>query len=453
MSIIKLNPFNNEILYESSTTSLFDLISIIQSANKAHIEWKNTSFVIRLAFLDQIINEYILKKDQIIKSESYDQGLGFKFTENSNYNIGLELLNKFRSELSLHINSEPQTNSFTQVKKYSSNGVISVVLSWNLSNRIFIEKVIPAWLAGNTVVVKVSSEAISTAHRWQEIFKAVSIPESTVQFVITNDPELKKILVTHPGIKAVAFTGQLNTAAALLKAQSILLDKQFKKNQVLTGSKNACLALEEPTEILVNQVLETFLFGQGQLVWNSTRLFILERYQNQWIEAIQNYFDLLSVAESPADNKAWGPIIKSSDCKNYDYYNQQARRDQAKIITTNFNPENKNFVKPIFTFDMSNCSELQQDQLRLPIFILSAVKYGFDIPKYANISYYGHSANIFSDKPVSSKITDQLDVGLISCNKWSIYRSDNIFAFKQSATGIQGHQIFGEFNSNVKIIS
>jgi acyl-CoA reductase-like NAD-dependent aldehyde dehydrogenase len=442
----KLNPFTQDGLYTHSKNTIIDLVKTIQSANKAFADWKNSSLDDRLQVLEKITAQYILKKDEIILSESLDQGLSLDFTTRANYEIGLQLLNNFKHEIT------HQRDHADPKKIFFANGVVAVILSWNLSNRLFIQKVISALMAGNTVIVKVSSQAISTAVKWKEILQLAGVEEGLVQFVVSDAADFKKLLISHPGIKAITVAGSLATSAAILKTQSETAEQQFKKVQLNSGTKNTCAVLDAPNEDLVKEVLETFLVGQGQLAWNSSRLFILEKFQKEWIEALQNKLNTLKPATSVEDSSLWGPMVKMANIDKYGYYQKQAVDDQAKLIRTAKKAE-LGFAAPFFTYDMSNCSELQQDQLNLPIFVLSAVKYGFDIPKYSNVSYYGHSANIFSQNAPSEKIVNQLDVGLVSLNKWSIYQMISFKAVKQSAFGVQDSQIFGEFNSNVKILT
>lgn len=445
-SITKLNPFNQEVLYTHPKSTIIDLVKTIQAANKAFSDWKNSSLEDRLQVLEKITAQYVLKKDEITLSESLDQGLSLDFTACANYEMGLQLLNNFKQEL-LH-----QRDHNDEKKIFFANGVVAVILSWNLSNRLFIQKSISALMAGNTVIVKVSSQAISTAVKWKEILQLAGVSEALIQFVVSDATDFKKLLVSHPGIKAVSVTGSLATSAAIVKVQSETAEQQFKKIQINSGTKNTCAVLDAPSDDLVNQVLETFLVGQGQLAWSSARLFILEKFQKEWIEALQNRLNTLKPVTSVNDSSLWGPIVKTANIEKYDYYQKQAVDDQAKLIRTAATAP-AGFAAPFFTYDMSNCSELQQDQLNLPVFVLSAVKYGFDIPKYSNVSYYGHSANIFSQNAPSEKIVNQLDVGLVSLNKWSIYQMISFKAVKQSAFGVQDSQIFGEFNSNVKILT
>jgi acyl-CoA reductase-like NAD-dependent aldehyde dehydrogenase len=442
----KLNPFTQDGLYTHSKNTIIDLVKTIQSANKAFADWKNSSLDDRLQVLENITAQYTLKKDEIILSEALDQGLSLDFTTRANYEIGLQLLNNFKHEIT------QQRDHADPKKIFFANGVVAVILSWNLSNRLFIQKAISALMAGNTVIVKVSSQAISTAVKWKEVLQLAGVAEGLVQFMVSDAADFKKLLISHPGIKAITVAGSLATSAAILKTQSETAEQQFKKVQLNSGTKNTCAVLDAPTEDLVNEVLETFLIGQGQLAWNSSRLFILEKFQKEWIQALQNKLNTLKPATSVEDSSLWSPIVKTANIEKYAYFQKQAVDDQAKLIHTVADARS-GFAAPFFTYDMSNCSELQQDQLSLPIFVLSAVKYGFDIPKYSNVSYYGHSANIFSQSAPSEKIVNQLDVGLVSLNKWSIYQMISFKAVKQSAFGVQDSQIFGEFNSNVKILT
>ena len=445
--LTKHNPFTQDVLYTYPKQNLMDLVKAIQLANKAYSEWKNSSLDDRLQLLEKIKAQYVLKKNEIILSEALDQGLSLDFTARANYQIGLQLLEQFKTELTSH------RDLAASDKLFYASGVVAVILSWNLSNRLFIQKSIAALMAGNTVIVKVSSIAISTALQWQEILHLAGVTEGLIQFVISDATDFKKLLVTHPGIKAVTVTGSLATCAAILKTQNEVAEPQFKKIQINGGTKNTCVVLDAPDSKNAQKVMEAFLIGQGQLAWNSARLFILEKFQKEWIQALEDSFCDLKPSNSVEDRSLWGPIVKIHNAVKYNDYKKQAVDDQAKIISAKAESVGSQFVPPLFTYDMSNCSELQQDQLNLPIYVLSAVKYGFDIPKYSNVSYYGHSANIFSQTAPSNKLTHQLDVGLISVNQWSIYQMNSFKAVKQSAFGIQDSQIFGEFNSNVKILT
>ena len=136
--------------------------------------------------------------------------------------------------------------------------------------------------------------------------------------------------------------------------------------------------------------------------------------------------------------------------ENADY--DAAKNDQAKLIQADYKPNEKQarYLLPTFTRDMSKCSELQQQQIFSPFFILNTVKYPFDIAKNANLSYYGYAAHLYGGKNKLTKIADDLEVGAVTFNDWSIGLGSAIEGVKQSGFGIQDTRFFGAFYSNVK---
>ncbi len=441
----KINPFTGELLYEVPVASAVDLVRVIQAAQMAFQEWRETNLDERITFLNKIRSGYLNIKKDLIESESLDQGLPYFFTEKANYDIGLQKIDQFIAEL------EAQKSSSRNIQ-YFPHGVTVVILSWNLSNRLFIEKVLGAVMAGNSVIVKCSSQASSTGLQWQQLLSSIPEHRDLIQFVQGEEQSFKDLLVTHPGIKAVNFTGTLTNASTVLKKIASVSHLQFKKIQINSGTKNSCIALKEPSESIGKNILESFLLGSGQLAWSSSRFFTLEKYEKMWLEYIQEALSTSRPLESPEQNHLWTPMIKKHSIENYQSLHQQALEDHAKLLSASAT-DRKNFVPPLFTQDMSKCSTLQQDEIQTPIFIFSSAKYPFDIAKMNNVSYYGHSASIWGDNlDPQSKLAQNTEVGQICFNQWGVYLTQSFSAVKQSAFGLQDHRIFGAFNSNVKIL-
>lgn len=444
----KLNPFTNEVLATVSNASPMDLVKALQAAQKAGADWKATSLTDRLQWLQKIKSAYINHKESIIQSESLDQGLSVTFTERSNYIVGLKIIDRLVGELSEQIDSSSLNT------QYSAVGVVGVILSWNFANRLFIERALAAVLAGNTVIVKCSSMAPSTAVIWAQILTEIQFPAGVIQFVHSQDQGFKDLLITHPSIKALSVTSSLKNGSDILKKVSTVSHNQFKKIQISTGGKNPAIVLSEPTAELASEVFDSFMYGQGQLAWNSSRLFILEKYAVTWNDLLQNYLDQLSPLVDIQQNSAWSPVLKQTSKDHFNEIQQLAKADQAKLIfSKKIQTLPVNFLNPTFTKDMSNCSTLQQDQVLAPLFIISEVKYPFDIPKYSNVSYYGMGASLWSDPQKALKVIEGLDVGHVSLNRWFIDSELPLKAVKQSSFGQPDYRIFGDFFSNAKTLS
>jgi aminomuconate-semialdehyde/2-hydroxymuconate-6-semialdehyde dehydrogenase len=219
---------------------------------------------------------------------------------------------------------------------------------------------------------------------------------------------------------------------------------------------NSAVFLEDPYDEIFKHVMVSFLIGQGQLVWNSSRLFILEKFERQWEERIKNYLASLRPSEGLEDSSIWTPCLKKDSFYQFAEIRKMASDDQAQLLQASYSlteSQKKNFLPPLFTKDMSRCSTLQQDQIHAPFFILSTVKYPFDVVKFSNVSYYGFAAHIWGDQVKLSKLTDGLDVGMVCYNKSSVEVAGAFSAVKQSGFGLQDFQSFGTFFSNVKKVT
>jgi aminomuconate-semialdehyde/2-hydroxymuconate-6-semialdehyde dehydrogenase len=307
---------------------------------------------------------------------------------------------------------------------------------------------VPAVLAGNSVIVKVSSQSPVTAYILSEL-----VGDLPVSVLVSNDPELKKALVAHPGVKAVSFTGSIENAADVIASAAKSSLQNYKKLQISSGTKNSAVMLGEPTDEIFNSVMESFMIGQGQLAWNSARLFVLEKHEGHWQERIQHYLTSLKPSEGIDDSSMWTPVLKSSSFDKFAEIKHQAREDQAKLLESEYkltDLQKKTHLPVVFTKDMSRCSTLQQDQIHSPFLILSAVKYPFDVAKYSNVSYFGFAAHLWGEEEKLAKVAGSLDVGVVTYNKSSAGIASAFAGMKQSGYGLQDFSPGGAFYSNLK---
>lgn len=444
---VKKNPYTNDSYATCDSADLMQAVQSIHGAQKAFLEFSKSTWQQRITLLDSIQQQLIQNKIEFAKLEALDQGLPLTFTQLHNLDAAIGAFQQAKDQLHQMI----QAPLLDQM--YSANGVVVIVASWNLSLRIISERLAPALAAGNSVIIKVSSMAPASAFILGKIFSEIQLPAGLVQVLITDQVDVKELLISHPGVKAVSIAGQLKTSSDVLKKVSSQSLNQFKKIQIASGSKNSAIVLipVQPSEF--KHVMKTFLLGQGQLAWNSSRLFILEKHESEWVEAIQNLFNDLKPAESIDDESVWTPCLKPDSFKQFSEIESLAQTDKAHLLQPQFQlstHQKHSYLKPTFTKDMSNCSTLQQDQVLAPLFILSVVKYPFDIAKYSNVSYYGQSASIWAEDSKILKISEQLDVATIYKNKWSVEVHQPNLGVKQSGYGLQDYQVFGAFYSNVK---
>ena len=437
----KIDPFTGESQLQFACADLMGAVQAIQAAARAYSEWKDSGTAERLGLVSKIRNYLAANADLIALREAQDQGL--RLTDAAELIVQPVLANIDRL-VGLSVPSDVQ---------YSPVGPILILASWNLSLRNVLDRLVPALLAGNSVVIKLSSAAPGSAQTLTELIEHCKAPAGLINVLLAADAEVKSALMNHPGIRAVSFSGRIENAEQVITAVSKGSLQNFKKLQVSSGTKNVAVALGSPGDVDFAELWRSFMVGQGQLAWNSARLFVLEKFEQEWSEKLADELANLRPAESVHDDSVWGPLIKASTFSQFEDLKKQAFEDKAKLIQANTDlagDRRNRFLPPVFTKDMSRCSTLQQDQVHSPFFILSVVKYPFDVAKYANVSYYGGAAHLFGEVEKFQKVASQLEVGLVAYNRFSARHPGAFAQRKQSGFGLQDFSPWGSFFSQEK---
>jgi acyl-CoA reductase-like NAD-dependent aldehyde dehydrogenase len=438
----KFHPFTGQPLHTVSSCDLMGLVQAIQSSNKAFQEYKSSTRDERIKLVSALLGQLEVRHADYARLEALDQAMPLTFVQKFSIDAAVENIRRLTTA-----SAPAETTDLT-----APTGVIALIASWNLSLRVILDRLVPALLAGNSVIVKVSSESPVTAYLLSELIQTAALPKGLVNVLVSQDPDVKQMLMTHPGVKAVSLVGRFETATACVQAVAQNNLQNFKKLQISTGSKNSAVALGEVTDELFQKVISSFMIGQGQLAWNSARLFVLEKNEPEWQQRITQYLADIRPSESIEDSSPWTPCLKKSSFEKYGEIQKMALDDQAKLIRAEYSlnaSQSARYLPPIFTKDMSRCSTLQQDQIHSPCFILSAVKYPFDVPKYSNVSYFGFAAHLWGEPEKLTKVAQALEVGLIQYNRSSIEVNGPIAGLKQSGYGLQDFKPEGAFFSNV----
>lgn len=443
-SFPKLNPFNSEILGHVTASDAMDVIRSIQAAKRAQTEFEKWTLEQRATLLNGIATKLSEKAEEYAYEEALHQGLPLKFVQEKSVQYAVK---QFQLAAQAVQSFEQRKNHTLQAQP---TGIISFVLSWNLSLRLLAERLAPALAAGNIALVKVSELSPVTAKIMGEVLNAANAPKGLVQLLQGRGSEVGALLAAHPSIRAVNFVGKLSNAEKI--TQGAL--PQFKKVQIHSGVKNNSFVLNEVDfNAKMPQILESFLIGQGQLCWNTTRLFVLESFQKEFTEKLKEYFASLKPATSPKDASPWLPVINEETLQQMETKSQQIKMEEGKLIAGGAKADSPGyFFQPTVSLDLPNCSEMQQEEMRGPILILTAVKYQHEMVKWANTGYYGHSAVVWAPSSEKAlKVAEKLDVGTVSVNSW--FPADFEPGHRQTTFGLIDMGPWERFYSDVKVLT
>jgi aminomuconate-semialdehyde/2-hydroxymuconate-6-semialdehyde dehydrogenase len=440
----KMNPFTGEILGKVAASDAMDVIRAIQAAKKAQIEFEKWTFEQRAELLTSIAKKLEEKLETYALQEALHQGLPLQFVKEKSLQYSIK---HFRAGAAATRQRAQKKDPAFYIQP---TGIISLILSWNLSLRLLTERLVPAIAAGNVCLVKVSEFSPVTALIMGEVLTAVQAPKGLVQFIQGRGAEVGALLAAHPSIRGVSFVGKLANAEKVIQGSL----PQFKKIQVYSGVKNNMFILPEVDfQNRLPEILQSFLIGQGQLCWNTTRLFVLESFQKEFTEKLSQYLNSLKPASSPEDSSPWTPMISEEVLQQMEMKSQQIKREEGKLITGGKRDSGPGyFFHPTLSLDLPNCSEMQQDEMSGPLLILTAVKYQHEMLKWANTGYYGHSAIVWAPSTEKAlKIAEKVDVGTVSINSW--FPEDFEPGHRQTSFGQVALSPWERFYSDIKLLT
>lgn len=200
------------------------------------------------------------------------------------------------------------------------------------------------------------------------------------------------------------------------------------------GAKNSALILPAfDFKNRIAEILRPALTGMGQLDVNTHRLFISQNVEKEFYETVQTYIQSLKPSLGTQ-------LLSDSRKEAYLKAVERIVPEEGKLLTEGM---------PTLTKDLPNCSELQQDEVPGPLFIVTAVKYVHEMVRWSNTGYFGHSAIIWGPEDKALKLASQLQVGQVLMNKWADF-SDWGIPVKQSFWGNPDSKWSGSFYSDVK---
>jgi acyl-CoA reductase-like NAD-dependent aldehyde dehydrogenase len=233
-------------------------------------------------------------------------------------------------------------------------GVVAAVIPWNAPHQSALVKVIPALLAGCTVILKPSPETALDGLLLGELFTEAGFPEGVVS-ILPAGRETSEYLISHPGIDKVAFTG---STAAGRRIASIAAG-QLKRVSLELGGKSATIALDDadPSAVARGVPAATFV-NNGESCIAQTRLLVPRSRYEEFVDAVAAVARQLTVGD-PADPASFiGPPVTAAQKAKVQSYIQSGIDDGACLVVGGPGApeglEQGNYVRPTVFADVDN---------------------------------------------------------------------------------------------------
>tara|TARA_B110001454_G_scaffold219136_1_gene250316 strand:+ start:52099 stop:53481 length:1383 start_codon:yes stop_codon:yes gene_type:complete len=414
--------FSDKIAFQVKEADALQVISKIQQTKKAQVKtenWDVNELRSRFEKIKSIVEE---NKSSIAGLEAHFQGTTRKFQLEWSVGPILNMIDQF----------------LDQSEKYdvaSAKGLIGAITPRASSFYEIGWRILFAIFHKDGVLIKPATETALSAVIWQEVLRDCDIPDSLVSFVYGSGQTVGNLLFDHPGVKNLSFSGSHDS----LKSYTLTLEKKY---QLFLNGKNAvCVLSDFDYKSQMKNLVRLFIEHNGRSVFSPSRLFVIDTVEKDFKQALAAYLLTVPTLKSIDDEFGYLPL-RDFEKKKMLEIKSRFESEEAKIIYGN-----DDFL---FYSDLPNCSELYQENLELPVYNLTAVKYSHEMVKWLNNSSFGHSVVIFGPEEKTKKLAMKSEVGKVIFNPMSL-KNEWVSPVKMSGFGEVNNSIPNSFYSYVKV--
>jgi len=298
-------------------------------------------------------------------------------------------------------------------------GVVTVITPWNFPISIPARKIAPALATGNTVVFKPASDTPLIALRLVQALHEAGLPAGVLNFVTGPASRTGHMLVTHPAVKAVTFTG--STGAGETIQRSVRLSTRI---QLELGGKNPLLVMEDAD---VEQAAELAIKGgfelTGQACTGTSRVIVMEEAHDRFVRALVEKTGKLSIGDGCRQGVEIGPLANASQLKNVREYIEIGKAEGAVLAyggeqLTEGEFANGYFVRPAIFTDAAPSMRIAREEIFGPVISVIRASSFAEAMQIANDVEYGLSAAICTFDPVQIQhFVANIQSGVVKVNR------------------------------------
>jgi aldehyde dehydrogenase (NAD+) len=317
------------------------------------------------------------------------------------------------------------------------HGVAAQVIPWNFPLLMLAWKIAPALATGNTVVLKPADTTPLSALLFADLLRQAELPPGVVN-ILTGSRETGSLLVNHPGVDKIAFTG--STAVGKRIAREVAGSR--KSLTLELGGKAANIVFDDaPIDQAVEGIVNGIYFNQGQVCCAGSRLLVQETVAEELVERLKRRLGTLRVGDPMDKNTDVGAINSAQQLERITSISASGEEEGATRWTAPCElPEKGYWFAPTVFTDVHPAHRIAREEIFGPVLSVLTFRTPAEAVQKANNTPYGLSAGIWTEK--GSRIlalADQLRAGVVWANTFNRFDPTSPFGgYKESGYGREG---------------
>lgn len=414
-----ITPVDGSVYVEREWTTAHQIEETLATAQQAQLVWRNTSIAERATLCSQMVDAFVAKSDAIAEELTWQIGRPLKYTPGEVRGFA----ERARHMISIAENSladvqvEPKSG-FTRFIRKEPLGVVLVLAPWNYPYLTAVNSIVPAIMAGNTVILKNSTQTPLCAERIAEAFADAGFPKGVFQYVHASHDAVAR-MIEDERTDFVAFTGSVAGGHAIQHAAS----KSFIGAGLELGGKDpAYVRADVDLAHAVENLVDGAYFNSGQSCCGIERIYVDRAI---YADFVDGFVDLTKQYQlgNPFDAEInLGPVVSTKAAQFIREQIAEAVQSGAKALIdeTLFAQSQTGtpYLAPQVLVDVNHSMRVMTEENFGPVVGIMPVDSEAEALQLMNDSEYGLTASIWTaDIDASLRLGSQIETGTVFMNR------------------------------------
>ena len=441
--ISNFHPASGHIYGQIAESGSEDVQLAYETALKAFPVWSNSTSKYRSDLMLRLAD--LMERDLEVLAfiESYDNGKPLSVARTADIPRAISNIRFFATAI-LHGSTEAHDMDGLALNYTLRQpiGVVACISPWNLPLYLFTWKIAPALAAGNTVLAKPSEITPASAFHFSKLCIEAGFPAGVLNVLHGTGLSIGTPLVSHPGIKAISFTGGTQTGSTIASIAA----PQFKKLSLELGGKNATLVFADCAfEETVSETARAAFSNQGQICLCGSRILVQRSIYDRFKDAFVSKVKTLKVGDPQNADSNIGAIVSEPHLLKVLSYVELAKSEGGKLLCGGNRIqveglENGYYMEPTVFEGLDPYCRTNQEEIFGPVVTLIPFDTEEEALQFANCTPYGLASSVWtSNIGTSQRVAAKLQTGIVWINCWMLRDLRTPFGgVKQSGVGREG---------------
>jgi len=412
-----VSPVDGSVYVERDLASDAAIEAALARAAVSQAMWKEIPVPERAAICRRAAAWCVERADELAKELSWQIGRPIAhspgeirrgFAERAQYMTGI-------AEQALRDISVPPRDNFLKFIRREPLGVVLVLAPWNYPWLTSVNAVLPALLAGNSVVLKMAAQTPLVAERYAQAFAAAGLPDGVFQFLHIDHDQVARV-IADARVSFVAFTGSVGGGHAVQRAAA---GRFIATGLELGGKDPAYVRPDAPLEATIENLVDGAYFNAGQSCCAVERIYAHKDIFKTFVDGFVALAGQYRLGNPLDAQTTLGPLVRTEAADGVRAQVRDALQKGAKaLLNTNADQAGTPYLPPQVLVEVDHSMAVMTEETFGPVVGIQPVANDQEAIALMNDSRYGLTASIWTcDVDAAMRVGEHVETGTWFMNR------------------------------------